>query len=167
MKKGQRSIGISVSILIFIAIIAGGYFLFKPISTTEQPLEETSKIQKSVTDPEAAPPETLTDTSNENTIEITSSGFSPKTLDIKKGDKVNFINKGSSSSWPASAIHPTHKVYPDSGINKCGTAEEANIFDACGGLENQETYSFTFNEIGSWNYHNHLNPSKTGTISVS
>ena len=167
MKKGQRSIGISVSILIFIAIIAGGYFLFKSISTAEQPLEETSKIQESVTEPEAAPPETSIDTSNEHTIEITSSGFSPKTLDVKKGDKVNFINKGTSDSWPASVIHPTHLAYPGSDIKKCGTAEAVNIFDACKGLAQEESYSFTFDEIGSWSYHDHLNPSKTGTIIVS
>lgn len=101
------------------------------------------------------------------TIEITSSGFSPNTLEINFGDVVTFINQGSSSSWPASAIHPTHTLYPNSGINKCGTTEEINILDACQGLANGETYSFTFNEVGTWNYHDHLRPNMKGTIIVN
>ena len=102
----------------------------------------------------------------EHTVEITSSGFSPKTLKIKKGDTATWINK-ESSAWPASAIHPVHSAYPGSGLNKCGTAEETLIFDACKSLEIDESYSFTFNEIGEWKYHNHLKPSNVGTITVS
>lgn len=102
-----------------------------------------------------------------HTIEITSSGFSSNNLEINQGDTVTFINQGSSSSWPASAIHPTHKVYPDSDINKCGTTEEINIFDACGGLGQGESYSFIFNEVGTWGYHDHLKVSNTGIIIVN
>ena len=68
------------------------------------------------------------------TVEITLSGFSPKTLTINKGDTVTWVNKLSRQSWPASAVHPTHKSYPGSGIEKCGTSEENQIFDACSGL---------------------------------
>ncbi len=101
------------------------------------------------------------------TIKITPSGFSPKNLEINKGDIVLFLNEGSSSSWPASSVHPIHTVYPGSGISKCGTVEEENIFDACKGLANGESYSFTFNEIGTWGYHDHLIPSKNGKIIVN
>ncbi len=95
------------------------------------------------------------------TIEITSSGFSPKTLEINKGDSVTWTNKGSSSSWPASAMHPTHNVYPESG----GCI--GSTFDACKGLKTGESWTFTFNEAGSWNYHDHLNTGRTGTIVVN
>ena len=63
-------------------------------------------------------------------------------------------------------MHPTHKVYPGSDIEKCGTAEESNIFDACRGLKEGESYEFTFNEKGSWRYHDHLNIKNTGSIIV-
>lgn len=151
MKQG-KGVVIAVVIIALILIILG-ISLFSQ-KGAKQPLNETAPSE-GATGPQ------------EYTIEITSSGFSPKTLDIKKGDTVTFINKGSSNSWPASVIHPTHLAYPGSDINKCGTEEEVNIFDACRELGNGETYSFTFNEIGSWSYHNHLNPSKTGTIIVS
>ena len=85
-------------------------------------------------------------------VEITSSGFSPQTLEINQGDTVTWTNKKSSDSWPASAVHPTHDVYPE--------------FDANRGLKTGETYSFTFERVGNWKYHDHLNPSVTGTIVV-
>ncbi|MEK6824273.1 MAG: hypothetical protein AABY02_00300, partial [Nanoarchaeota archaeon] len=62
--------------------------------------------------------------------------------------------------------HPSHKNYPGSDIAKCGTSEASTIFDACKGLAQGESYSFTFNEVGSWNYHDHLNPNLRGTVIV-
>ena len=87
------------------------------------------------------------------TIEITSDGFSPNPLIIGMGDRVTWINKDTAEHWPASAIHPTHEVYPESG--GCIGSK----FDACKGLKSGESWSFTFNEKGTWNYHDHLNPS--------
>lgn len=99
-------------------------------------------------------------------ITYTDEGFAPATLTIKKGDKVTFRNGSSVVIWPATAIHPTHTVYPGSDIEKCGTAEEVNIFDACREIAPGSSYSFTFNEAGRWNYHNHKNVSKFGSIVV-
>jgi len=99
-------------------------------------------------------------------VEFISGGYSPKTLEIKAGDSVTFINRDSRKTWPASNIHPTHTVYPGSGIQKCGTSEESNIFDACHGLVKDESYTFTFDEIGEWRYHDHLSPGRTGIIIV-
>ncbi len=106
------------------------------------------------------------DESTLNTVEITESGFFPQTITINSGDTITWTNKISRKSWPASAIHPSHKVYPGSDISKCGTSEQDSIFDACKGLAEGESYSFTFNEIGSWNYHDHLQSSNWGTIVV-
>ena len=96
----------------------------------------------------------------DNTVKITLSGFNPSTLSINSGETVTWINKGSSQAWPASAIHPSHEVYPESG--GCIGSK----FDACKGLKQGESYSFTFNQKGTWRYHDHLNPSSIGTIIV-
>lgn len=101
-----------------------------------------------------------------NMVKITASGFEPKTLTVKTGTIVTFVNEDSNKHWPASAMHPIHTVYPGSDIKKCGTAEEKNIFDACRGLAQGESFSFTFNEKGSWKYHDHLSVPSTGTIVV-
>ncbi|MEK6932846.1 MAG: plastocyanin/azurin family copper-binding protein [Nanoarchaeota archaeon] len=102
------------------------------------------------------------------TVEITTDGsFVPAELTIKQGDTVTWVNKWTKDSWPASASHPTHEVYPGSSIEKCDTGEQSGIFDACKGLKPGESWSFTFNEKGSWGYHDHINfPGKFGKVIV-
>lgn len=104
---------------------------------------------------------------NTHEVAITSQGFSPNSLTINAGDTVIWINQNTNEHWPASAMHPTHTVYPGSGLHKCGTEEEEGIFDACRGLATGETFEFTFNEPGTWRYHDHLQVSFTGTINVN
>lgn len=101
-----------------------------------------------------------------NVVEMTSEGFSPLVLEISVGGEVIFVNSGQVPMWPATDIHPTHKIYPDSNIDKCGTSKERNIFDACKGISAGEEYAFTFNEVGTWKYHDHLHPWLKGEIIV-
>ena len=99
-------------------------------------------------------------------IHITASGFAPAIVTLKSGTRVTFQNESAGDSWPASAMHPTHRVYPGSDIMKCGTTEKNVVFDSCGGIAPGAMWSFTFTERGSWKYHDHLSPSRTGTIVV-
>ena len=100
-------------------------------------------------------------------IAYTDNGYSPGTLTISKGDTVTFKNESSRDMWPATAIHPSHTVYPGSGIGKCDTLKEANIFDACRRIAPGGEYAFTFGEVGEWNYHDHLRSTNWGTITVT
>lgn len=100
------------------------------------------------------------------TVEITANGYEPRELTIKKGSRVTWVNKTSTPNWPASAMHPTHEKYPGSSITKCGTAEQGGIFDACKNLSQGESWSFTFNELGAWAYHDHVEAKKFGKITV-
>ena len=106
------------------------------------------------------------DTAGTNTIEITSSGFSPNALTIKQGDTVTWVNKDTNGHWPASAMHPTREKYPGSSITKCGTAEESKIFDACKNIDEGSSWSFTFNEKGTWTYNDHSNLKLFGKVIV-
>ena len=158
MKKG-------IVIVVIVLIVIVGFLIFnlqanKGASSQDA---ESSNLQTGNENVE----ETIVENAGNNIIEITSSGFSPKTLTINQGDKVTFVNKDSQEHWPATAVHPTHTVYPGSDIKKCSTAEKSNIFDACRGLAQGEEYSFTFNEKGSWNYHDHLVAGLRGTIIVN
>jgi len=101
-----------------------------------------------------------------NIIKFTESGFTPKEVKIKVGETVTFKNESSRTVAPASAMHPTHKAYPGSDINKCGTADQSKIFDSCAGIPAGKMWSFTFTQKGSWGYHNHLNPKDFGKIIV-
>jgi len=100
-------------------------------------------------------------------VTVTSSGFVPSTLEISLGSSVTFVNEAGRGSWPATDVHPTHRSYPGSDISKCITSEVNDIFDACSSLSAGGSYTFTFNEGGEWNYHDHLSPGIRGKIVVS
>jgi len=95
-------------------------------------------------------------------IEIiyTDAGFAPQVLTVKQGKVVTFKNLSSSKMWPASEHHLTHEIYPTKG--GCFNS----TFDACRSLAPNESWSFKFDIPGTWQYHDHLNPSKTGTVVV-
>lgn len=90
----------------------------------------------------------------------TDSGFSPSTLTIKKGDTATFTNTASDAMHVASNPHPVHNVYPTNG----GCV--GSTFDSCGNISPGRSWSFKFDIVGMWGYHNHLNPSEGGTIVV-
>ncbi len=91
-------------------------------------------------------------TSQNVTISMTDTGFTPSTVTVSAGTTVVFDNNGQGSHWPASAVHPTHQVLPG--------------FDALRGLSTGEQYSFTFTQKGTWGFHDHLNPQFTGSVVV-
>jgi len=144
--------------LFVVSLLLSGCFVAD--SSPYPELTEEEKVNKYTADMEEA----IKEQAKVNTVTITAEGFSPKTLTITEGTTVTFTNGDSNNHWPASAMHPTHTVYPGSDIKKCGSDE--TIFDACKGLGQGELFSFTFNEKGSWKYHDHLSVSSTGTIVV-
>jgi len=99
--------------------------------------------------------------SNATTIVYTNEGFSPSSVTVQKGTAVTFVNESQRGFWPATALHPTHEIYPDKESN-CGTS----AFDACKPFAPGTSWTFTFNEIGTWRYHDHISASYTGTIIV-
>ncbi len=118
--------------------------------------EDSEETEKVIQDAVAA----------EHKVELRASGFTPRTLRISSGETVTFVNMESKKRQIASNMHPVHASYPGSNTNKCGTAEESTIFDACHGRAEGEEFSFTFSKKGIWGYHDHLQPSMGGTIVV-
>ena len=149
-----------IAILLLVAVV-GGIFLFSAVS--KNPIKTAGVVNN----PDENSQQTV-GTGERNVIEITSSGFTPGTLTISKGETVTFINKDTEEHWPASASHPTHTVYPGSDIEKCfdGKTDKSTLFDSCGGLSEGESWSFTFNEVGSWGYHDHLDANLHGKVIV-
>ena len=105
--------------------------------------------------PEVTGPQTIT-------VTYSNSGYEPKTITIKQGDRVTWVNESTRNLWVASANHPIHSKYPELIEGMClGSA-----FDACEQIPTGGSWSFTFNNIGKWGYHNHLSPSKFGVVIV-
>ncbi|MEX2090761.1 MAG: hypothetical protein WD989_01350 [Candidatus Paceibacterota bacterium] len=94
-------------------------------------------------------------TKNENgeyVVELRDDGFFPENLKINGKETVRFINKSKNQFWPASDFHPVHTIYPE--------------FDPKNPVEPGQSWSFRFEKIGKWRYHDHLAPYFTGTIEV-
>lgn len=92
-------------------------------------------------------------TASLNQVLMTEKGFEPETINVKVGTKIAFVNKDSVYRWPASDLHPTHTIYPQ--------------FDPKNPIKPGESWEFTFDKAGKWNYHDHLSPLVTGTIIVT
>ena len=85
-------------------------------------------------------------------IDMTADGFSPANITVKAGIVVVFKNTGTSPRWPASNPHPTHTDLPG--------------FDPLRGIGAGEGFSFTFTKVGTWKFHDHLNPTQGGSVTV-
>ncbi|OGM96268.1 MAG: hypothetical protein A3B86_03955 [Candidatus Yanofskybacteria bacterium RIFCSPHIGHO2_02_FULL_38_22b] len=79
------------------------------------------------------------------------SGFYPKEIYIKRGTKVVFSSERG-DFWPASVPHPSHTVYPE--------------FDPKRLVGGEESWSFVFDRIGTWLYHDHIKHEYAGKIIV-
>lgn len=129
----------SKSIIIFtiLALIIGGAIFYFKNQNNSQPTPSRSKTGS---------------TSESNEVTYTDSGYSPQTLTVPVGTTVVFKNQSSEGMWTASNPHPVHTDLPE--------------FDPKKAVNSGESYSFTFSERGTFGYHNHLSPSRTGKIVV-
>ncbi len=108
----------------------------------------TTQTTQSVTPPPPPPPAVP----EIKTVSYTDSGFNPSSVSIKRGETVKFRNDSSGGMQVASNVHPVHSDYSG--------------FDAGRAYGQGETYSFTFDRTGSWNYHNHVNAGRGGQVVV-
>jgi len=79
-----------------------------------------------------------------NGVTIQNFAFNPSSLTVKAGTTVTWTNKDSTN----------HPVASDTGVFNSGT------------LNNGESYSFTFNQTGTYPYHCTTHTSMKGTIIV-
>lgn len=109
--------------------------------------------------PPASAPATPSEVSSE-VVTLTDMGFSPSELSIKKGAVVTFTNASPQNMRVASNPHPIHDEYPTRGGCISST------FDSCAKVAPGQSWSFAFDAVGTWGYHDHLHPSFAGTIVV-
>ncbi len=163
---------IIIAVIVILVVVISGYFLFKsgyqPTSSVSQPLNEQVNSQEISQPPVEQTPDETQNTETGNIITYTDSGYSPNTITIKNGQTVIFKNQSSKSMWPASAMHPTHRLYDGTSIEEhcSGTRVTSSSFDACSGVQPGNSWSFRFNKTGSWKYHDHLSPTNFGAIIV-
>jgi len=153
--------------LVVVVVAVAAWFIFRNAKESIAPiLTPTPTPTISLLPPTPTPSSTPTPSQQSNTVIYTDSGYSPATITIKKGQTVTWKNNSSKQAWTASAIHPTHKVYPGTDITLCGTPTFAPMFDSCTGISPDQSWPFRFDSVGTWKYHNHMNSAHYGTVIV-
>ena len=125
-----------------IAVVIGGYFLFRS-------MYNPAMAKTTVTATKTAVP------ANGKTVTVNydGSGFSPNNLTIKAVTTVVWMNNDTDPLQVDSAPHPMHTSYPP--LNASSPTQPGN------------TYTFTFPQAGTFMYHNHLEPAKKGSVTVT
>ena len=132
-------------IVVAVVVVIGGFFLLNKSNTQmSQPQSQSQSQSQSTTQPAAQGT-----AMKEATITVTSSGFNPQVLTIKTGTNVIWTNKSGGDVTVNSDVHPTNLLYP---------------FLNLGVFSDGSSVSVVVKKPGTYTYHNHLNPSQTGTI---
>lgn len=86
-------------------------------------------------------------------VRYTDKGFTPNKTEVPVGSMVEFINDSSMDMWVASVPHPQHSKLP--------------TFDQFRLYKKGATYRYVFDKKGTWEYHDHINPTAGGVVTVN
>ncbi len=86
------------------------------------------------------------------TITYTDNGFEPKDITVKKGSTVTVKNSTSGFMQFSSDDHPVHQDNEEMNLKNIGAGESV---------------TYTASKTGTWGFHDHIEDSKTGTITVT
>lgn len=131
---------IAAIVVIVIIVIAGLAFRGNNKGTSSNAAQQTSNQNSSGNNQSAQPTST-------DQVTIQNFAFSPADITVKKGTKVTWTNQDSTQ----------HTVTENDGKNGPSAPP----------LDNGKSYSFTFNETGSFHYHCSIHPEMTGTVTVT
>lgn len=127
------------AIIIAVIIVAGVFFFAK---------QNTLPLATATPTPVQTQMQTA---QNTQIISLYANGFSPNNLTVKAGTAVKWINKSGAVAQVDSDPHPVHTSYPP--MNFAPFSDGSSV-------------ELVFDKPGSYHYHNHLNPSQTGSITV-
>jgi plastocyanin len=163
--KSSGKTGIIVGVIVVLLIIGAGYYIFsRPNSSGQGPM-----IPATTTSTSTSTTTTTTSNPQNHVVSYTNNGFVPQTLTIADGDSVTWVNNSTNELWVASAPHPIHNGYDGTTLQQhCAPGYAGPTpFDECAAIAQGGSYTFTFYQVGSWGYHNHMVDSDQGTIIVT
>ena len=131
--------------VVVVLAIAGLLFVMSRSNTTAPATVENTQNSEATQAVEENTAEITT------TVNATSNGFEPQNITIKAGGTVVWTNTSGGMFNVSSNNHPTHLLWS---------------FLNLGSFEDGSSVSVVFEEAGVYKYHNHLNASQTGTVTV-
>lgn len=87
----------------------------------------------------------------EANVDLASTGFTPKTVTIAVGSAVRWANKTNEKTTVNSDDHPTHQKFKELNLGEFGQ---------------NSTLVHIFTKPGTYTYHDHFHPTRTGTVIV-
>jgi len=134
--------------------IPDSFFVNYTIGTPISAASEYSRSSEQSTSPSINEDKRLAQIiAGQTEVSLTSDGrFSPQTVSVEMGARVRWTNNDDAAHRVSSDPHPTHTNLPG--------------FDSLENIPPGFTYSYTFQERGTFTYHDHLNPTATGTVIV-
>lgn len=144
----SRNTTIGIVAVVLLALL--GWFFIKS-------QQSSSPAVQTAPSPQVAQPSDISASSvsaipaGENVVMISDKGFSPQSITLKKGESVTWKNIDTAGHTVNSAPHPVHTVYPPLNLNLIKPGEEKSL---------------TFPAAGTYKYHDHLNPSLFGSVTV-
>lgn len=160
--------------LLLVTLVGGGYWWWQNKNTIPEtaPADTSSSNSRlpdgAVMEDGMIPDDTTgVDTSSaapmSATITYNGTSYSPSEVTIKKGGTVHWTNTSNEGMWVASAQHPSHTVYSGTTRQEHCPDTSGTAFDQC---VSGNSFSFTFEKVGTWSFHNHLNASAWGKVVV-
>ena len=160
--------------IIVVAVLGVGYWWWQGQNTgsnetvsESEMMENDSSVQGAIEDGAMMEDGMINDTGASApmsaAVSYNGASFSPAKVTIKRGGTVTWTNDGETSMWVASAQHPTHAVYAGTNLQQHCATEANDSFDQCRG---GDVYSFTFDKVGTWNFHDHLHTNVFGSVEV-
>ncbi len=145
----------NVIIILVIAIVA--FFVWKFIPRSETAVYNPNIITETGSEQAANNTPKMEDgtlPTSTNTVTYDGTAFNPAIVSVKQGDSITFINNSTGGMSVASDPHPSHSIYPEFDQYKTSS-------------KGQKTFTFVFDKVGTWGFHNHLNSSAVGSVTVT
>lgn len=151
MEEKNTSRGLLIGIVIA-ALAVAGLVVFVLSSQPAEAPDRTSDQTETTTEPSEQGDDAVQDPSERTTIAFTGNGFEPSQVTVKRGTVITIKNDSSRSVQFSSDDHPAHRDNTEMNMQTLAPGESG---------------SYTTTTAGEWGYHDHLDESKTGTITVT
>ncbi|MDB5164101.1 MAG: plastocyanin [Candidatus Saccharibacteria bacterium] len=139
----KRTAAIAIIVIVVIGAVIGIL-----VANRHKSDNKAASSSSSATSSPTSNTSTNTPATSQNAVSISNFSFSPSSITVKKGTKVTWTNKDSTS----------HTVTPDK--------PDAD-FKGSDTLSNGDSYSVTFNTVGTFTYHCNIHSNMTGSVKVT
>jgi plastocyanin len=146
-----------VTLVIIILLIVAGAWLFASRNSSKQstaspsPSSPTAASPSAGASPSASSPATSAPATTADTVDYTTSGFSPSTITVKSGGAVTFKNSSGATIQVDSDPHPEHTDNTELNVGQIAPGGSKTV---------------TLTRVGSWGIHNHLDSIHRATVVV-